>query len=163
LKRNKEYWIEKLHLKPHPEGGFYGESYRSGETIAKSALPGRYGGDRVFSTQIYFMLVAGNFSAFHKVNSDETWHFYDGSSVILHLLVPAEGLVDIRLGVEDGANPQYTIPMGVWFAAEVSDGGDFSLVGCSVAPGFDFDDFELANKETLYSQFPLDIVNRLCR
>jgi len=163
LNRNKEYWIGKLHLNPHPEGGFFGETYRSDEEIEKSALPERYGGNRSFSTQIYFMLVSGNFSAFHKVNSDETWHFYDGSPVLLHCLHPGKGVITTTLGLEDGAEPQFTITRGVWFAAEVADGGDFSLVGCSVAPGFDFNDFQLAEKDILYSQFPLEIVKRLCR
>lgn len=158
----KEYWITKLGLLPHPEGGFFKESYRSTESIPGASLPARYGSDRSFSTQIYFMLVKGNFSAFHKVASDETWHFYNGAPVLLHLL-DQSGHTKIQIGIEDGMEPQITVPAGTWFAAEVAEGGDFSLVGCSVAPGFDFADFEMANKEELYKQFPYEVVNRLCR
>ncbi len=159
----KDYWITKLNLLPHPEGGFYRESYRSTDSIEETALPARYKGPRALGTHIYFMLVKGNFSAFHKVASDETWHFYDGSPVLLHLLDVKKGVVTIELGIEGDSEPQFTVPADTWMAAEVKDEGDFSLVGCSVAPGFDFSDFTMAVRDTLYSEFPLEIVKRLCR
>ena len=159
---SKEYWREKLGLLPHPEGGYFKETYRSVESVPGSSLPARYGGDRVFATQIYFMLVKRNFSAFHRVASDETWHFYDGSPVVLHLL-DHSGAHRIIIGIGEGMEPQFTVPAGTWFAAEVEEGGEFSLVGCSVAPGFDFADFEMAKGEELYRQFPFEVVKRLCR
>lgn len=159
--RSAEYWIKKLNLLPHPEGGFFKESYRSDESIPLNALPNRYTSDRTFSTQIYFMLVKGNHSAFHRIKSDETWHFYDGSPITIWLLSEEGGLREVTLGLDEGSFPQFTISKGVWFAAEVFGGGDFSLVGCSVAPGFDFADFEMAKRESLYEKFPFEIVKRL--
>lgn len=159
--RSAEYWIKKLNLLPHPEGGFFKESYRSDELISSEALPDRYNSARTFSTQIYFMLVKGNHSSFHRLTSDETWHFYDGSAVTIWLLSEEVGLKEVRLGLDENSNPQFTIPKGCWFAAEVFGDGEYSLVGCSVAPGFDFADFEMAKRESLYEKFPFEIVNRL--
>ncbi len=159
----KAHWINILNLLPHPEGGFYRESYRATGSISAEALPARYAGSRAFVTHIYFMLVAGNFSAFHKVASDETWHFYDGSPVILYLLDENEGLKQVELGIDGDSEPQFTVPADTWMAAEVKDGSEFSLVGCSVAPGFDFADFTMAKRDELYRQFPLEIVQKFCR
>lgn len=159
--RSADYWIKKLNLLPHPEGGFFKESYRSDELISSEALPNRYNSARTFSTQIYFMLVKGNHSSFHRIESDETWHFYDGSPVTIWLLSEEGGLMEVRLGLDENSDPQFTVPKGCWFAAEVVGDGDFSLVGCSVAPGFDFADFEMAKRESLYEKFPFEIVKRL--
>lgn len=159
--RSAEYWIKKLNLLPHPEGGFFKESYRSDELISSEALPNRYSSSRTFSTQIYFMLVKGNHSSFHRLTSDETWHFYDGSPVTLWLLSEEGGLREVTLGLDENSDPQFTVPRGSWFASEVVGDGDYSLVGCSVAPGFDFADFEMAKRESLYEKFPFEIVKRL--
>lgn len=150
----KEELINELSLKPHPEGGFFKEIYRSQEVIPQSALSEKYNGDRNCCTAIYFMLTADTFSAFHRINQDEIWHFYQGSVIDLHLISP-EGEHDlIRVGsnILNGEVPQYVVPAGYWFAAKVNEG--FALVGCTVSPGFDFDDFELAKREELADRFP---------
>lgn len=159
----KEYWIEKLGLLPHPEGGFFRETYRAGELIDKNALPERFSGSRNFSTQIYYMLVKGNFSAFHRLKMDEVWHFYYGAAAVLYILDKAAGVGKYLLGTGEGCLPQIVVPAGKWFAAEVLNDGDYTLAGCTTAPGFDFEDFELAKRDELFKQFPFEVVNRLSR
>ena len=160
--------VEKLQLLPHPEGGFYKETYRSTETIAKEALPERFSGDRHFSTAIYFLLPQGVFSAFHRIQSDELWHFYQGSSLHIHVILPNGRYELLQLGshIERGESFQQMVPAGSWFASEpVEDGNAFSFVGCTVAPGFDFADFELAIANELMQSYPSlsSIIQRLCR
>lgn len=148
--------IERLDLKPHPEGGYYRETYRSSDEIPHEALGSVYSGIRNHSTCIYFLLVSGKFSAFHKINQDEIWHFYDGSPVELHTIDTLGNHQKhiIGRGFEKGEAPQLVVPGGVWFASKVVDGGSYSLVGCTVAPGFDFNDFQLAEREDLIQQYP---------
>lgn len=142
-------------LLPHAEGGFYKETYRSGESIARTALPGRFTGYRAFSTAIYFLLQQGQFSAFHRIKSDEAWHFYAGGVLNIYVIHPDGELELIRLGnnITDGEIFQAIVPAGCWFASKPED-GDFSFVGCTVAPGFDFADFELAPAVALSAAFP---------
>ncbi len=166
--KEQNFWIQQLQLKPHPEGGYYREVYRSTEQIAKQALPERYATDHCFSTSIYFLLPADSFSAFHRLKSDEIWHFYLGDSVTLFLLTEDGKLHTRRLGnlVEQGEQLQLVIPHGVWFAAQVSHPQHgYALLGCTVAPGFEFADFELANQQQLLNQFPQHekIIKRLTR
>ena len=151
--RTAEYWINNLNLLPHPEGGYYKESYRSEEEIIGSELPSRFGGNRAISTAIYFLLIKGNFSAFHKIKSDEIWHFYDGDPIAIHVINNMGDLSTKILGlqVDDGQLPQITIPANTWFASKST--GDFSLAGCTVAPGFDFADFEMADREVLINLY----------
>jgi predicted cupin superfamily sugar epimerase len=167
MKYTSKDWIEKLGLIPHPEGGFYKEVYRSDETIAKSALPERYGGDRKFSTSIYYLLRGKDFSAFHKLKSDEIWHFYYGSSLIVHIFDSDGKYEQKNLGVnfEKEEEPQLVILRGSIFAAEVSDKNSFTLIGCTVAPGFDFADFELCKQEELLELYPdySALIKRLTR
>ncbi|MCK5456611.1 MAG: cupin domain-containing protein, partial [Melioribacteraceae bacterium] len=135
-------WISKLNLKPHPEGGFYSEVYRSDEILLSTAIGDRYAGSRTVSTSIYFLLTENQFSAFHKIKSDELWHFYDGAAIKLYL-ISEDGKLEIKkLGININENevPQITIPKNIWFAAEPIDKESFTLVGCTVAPGFDFKD-----------------------
>lgn len=148
-----EYWISALALKEHPEGGLFAESYRAGETIPGEALPSRYGAARSFSTAIYYMLRTGEFSAFHRIQSDEIWHFYFGGP--LDLYVARDGAIDkLRIGNDPshGQRLQCCIPAGTWFAAEPAAGSAFSLLGCTVSPGFDFADFELASYARLSAE-----------
>jgi len=151
--KDSAYWINSLGLLPHPEGGFYKETYRSNEEITNNALPDRFSGNRSFATAIYFLLEEGNFSAFHKIKSDEIWHFYDGSPVLIHTIDNDGTLITYKLGNSpiDGVFPQITIPANTWFASEST--GNFSLVGCTVSPGFDFNDFEMANRKRLVNLF----------
>jgi predicted cupin superfamily sugar epimerase len=162
------YWIGRLGLEEHPEGGYFKEVYRSEESIKKSALPDRYEGDRNFSTCIYFLLTSEKFSAFHRVNSDEGWHYYTGTQpVVLYVLSPEGKLSKIMLGpdFDKGQQFQYVVPANHWFAAAIPGNGNFALVGCTVAPGFDFQDFELAEKEKLTKLFPKhkQIISKMCR
>lgn len=148
--------IQKLDLKEHPEGGFYRETYRSDGAIPASHLPKTINSERNFSTCIYFLLTAEKFSAFHKINQDEIWHFYKGSPITLHTILPNGKLESYKIGsnILKGELPQLVVPAGCWFAAEVNQGGDFALMGCTVSPGFDFEDFQLAQREELSQMFP---------
>ncbi len=152
---------------PHPEGGYYKETYRSEELITHNALPQRFTGDRSFSTAIYFLLEKGNFSGFHKIQSDESWHFYAGQTLHVYVLHNNGNLEIIKLGSDilNGEVFQAVVPAGCWFASEPAPDTDFSFVGCTVAPGFDFADFELAKAADLNKQFPQHeaLINRLCR
>ena len=159
--------IQQLQLLPHPEGGFYKEVYRSKETIAQGALPAAFTGDRSFSTSIYYLLQQGDYSGFHRIKSDELWHFYAGGTLLVHCLSKETGYRILRLGshLSEGDSFQAVVPAGVWFASEPASGTDFALAGCTVSPGFDFNDFEMAKREDLLEEFPQHaaIINRLCR
>jgi predicted cupin superfamily sugar epimerase len=160
--------VERLRLEPHPEGGFFRETYRSSENVPGASLPARFGGERSLSTAIYFLLGPGDFSAFHRILSDETWHYYTGTSpLIVHMLDTTSGYRCIRLGnrPETGEVFQDTVPAGVWFASEPEDPAGYALVGCTVSPGFDFRDFEMANAGGLSASFPdhAELIGRLCR
>ena len=157
--------ISTLELKPHPEGGWFREVFRSSDRFAPSALPERYLGSRSAMTSIYFLLGAGEMSHFHRLRSDEVWHFYDGMPLTLHLLHPDGAYSMVRLGRDPLKGHQFLVPVprGTWMGAEGPPGRKYSLVGCTVAPGFDFADFELARGEELRSLYPdrSDIIQRL--
>lgn len=150
-----EAWIDKLDLLPHPEGGFFKEVYRSSDKIPPRGLPPRYGSERTFSTSIYYLLKSGQFSAFHKIKSDETWHFYSGSPLIIYMLNPLGTCSTEILGnsIENDEKLQLTIPKETWFAAEPQYNDSFSLLGCTVAPGFEFADFEMGKRLELIQKF----------
>ena len=159
--------INFYNLLPHPEGGYYKETYKSDEIINRSALPNRFDGDRVFSTAIFFLLERGDFSAFHRIKSDECWHFYSGGTLLVYI-IEADGQMEIiRLGndIENRELFQYVVPANCWFASIPAPESDFSLAGCTVSPGFDFNDFEMAEANKLIEQFPqhAEIINALCR
>lgn len=148
--------IQQLSLQPHPEGGYFKETYRSAEEIQESCLDTKYIGKRNCSTCIYFMLTSDTFSAFHRINQDEIWHFYQGSSINLYMISPAGELSEVLIGSDilNGEVPQFVVPAGYWFAAKVAEEDSYSLVGCTVSPGFDFRDFELAERDILCNMFP---------
>ena len=149
--------VEKLQLVPHPEGGYYKETYRSEGNIPYEALSAYgFSGGRSFSTAIYFLLTQGNFSAFHRIRQDELWHFYEGDPVHIHCIRPDGTYELIHLGPAALTTcvPQAVVPAGYWFASAVSRGGNYALTGCTVAPGFDFADFELAGQKELIKVFP---------
>lgn len=160
--------VSSYSLLPHPEGGFYKETYRSqmkvDEANAKSL---GFTATKNCSTAIYFLLTANNFSAFHKIKSDELWHFYKGDVLHIHIISPTGDYSIIKLGTdtENGEQMQAIVPANYWFASEVAVGGLFSFVGCTVAPGFDFEDFEMAEKNTFLQQFQhhQSLITRLCR
>jgi len=159
--------IQQYNLQPHPEGGWYKETYRNKETIPSLALPERFGGDRNFSTAIYFLLEQGNFSAFHKIKSDECWHFYAGDTLQVYVLQDDGKLEIIQLGSDilNGELFQYVVPANCWFASRPAPESDFCFVGCTVAPGFDFADFEMAKAEELIALYPqyANVIKELCR
>jgi len=144
-------WIKKLNLLPHPEGGYYKEVYRSEEEIVAELLPGDRSGVRSVSTAIYFLLEGNDFSAFHRIKSDEIWHFYAGNQLIIYAIDEKGLLTEHPLNLEI---PMQIIPKNNWFAAELADKNSYALVGCTVAPGFDFDDFEMGDGGLLQLQFP---------
>lgn len=149
--------IEKYQLAPHPEGGYYRETYRSEEIVEKECLDAGYIGKRNCSTAIYFLLTANMFSAFHKLKQDEIWHFYYGSPVKIHMISEKGEYNTVILGnnYNNNETPQFVIKGNTWFAAEVNAEGCFSFVGCTVSPGFDFADFEIAEREKLIKDFPV--------
>ena len=148
--------IDRLNLQPHPEGGYFKEVYRSSDIIEADALPEAFKTERNYSTSIYFLLTSDNFSAFHKINQEEVWHFYDGSPLLLYTISPSGELTEIKIGrdLENGEVPQYVVPRNYWFAAKSIQQNAFSFVGCTVAPGFDFSDFTLAKQEFLIKKYP---------
>lgn len=160
-------WIDGLQLRRHPEGGWYRETYRSAEILSRAALPPRFSGDRACSTAIYFLLEGEDFSALHRIKQEEVFHFYDGSGLTLHLIEPAGTYAAFKLGrdLAAGELPQAVVPAGWLFGATVNDPRSYSLVGCTVAPGFDFADFSMPSREELRRQFPQhrQIVERLTR
>lgn len=162
-----EKLIEKFEMLPHPEGGYYVRTYQSEGNVSLESLGGGFTGNRPFSTAIYFLLEKGNFSAFHRIKSDECWHFYAGETLLIHVIGPAGKLVTIKLGnkIEKGETFQYVVPAGYWFASEPAPQTSFSFAGCTVAPGFDFEDFELAHSADLVKQYPQhkQLIKRLCR
>src|SRR5262249_26285017 len=105
-------WIDRLHLQPHPEGGYFRETYRSVEVLVKSSLPARFRGDRAFSTAIYFLFRGKEYSAFHRIQQDEVWHFYDGSALTIHVLDEAGHYSVLFLGknLAAGEQPQGVVP-----------------------------------------------------
>tara|TARA_R110000787_G_scaffold29800_1_gene80604 strand:- start:8465 stop:8962 length:498 start_codon:yes stop_codon:yes gene_type:complete len=148
--------IKKLNLKEHPEGGYFSETYRSSEMISNDQLGVAYSGDRNHSTCIYFMLTSEKFSAFHKINQDEIWHYYKGVPLKLHIISKEGNYSYVMIGNNFDINeiPQYVVKGGDWFAAEVLEKNSYTLVGCSVSPGFDFADFVLPKREELITLFP---------
>lgn len=150
------YWIQHLKLSKHPEGGYFREVYRSGGTIPATALPLQYNGERVFSTSIYFLLEGDDFSAFHRIHSDEIWHFYTGSPLTIHCIDQQGNYYQKKLGENPENNEEFQtlIPSGTWFGAVIDKPRSFSLVGCTVAPGFEFNDFELGKRHDLLQRFP---------
>jgi hypothetical protein len=148
--------IRTLDLKPHPEGGYYRETYRCEELIAHSCLPPRFHGDRHYSTAIYYLLLAGAVSRLHRIAADEVWHFYLGGPFTVVELKPDGCSDQVVLGqdVVGGQRLQHVVRAGTWFGAYPNPGTEYSLVGCTVAPGFDFADFEIADRRELLLKYP---------
>jgi len=146
-----------LDLKPLPvEGGLYSETYRSSDTLVPTALPQRYSGERRFGTAIYFLQTPDTFSAVHRLKSDEIYHFYLGDPVEL-LLLREDGtgeIVTLGANIFGGMKQQVVVPHGMWQGSRLRPGGEFALLGTTMAPGFDFADFELARRDSLLAGYP---------
>ena len=162
-----DYLVSEYKMIAHPEGRYYKSTYQSDAFIKKEQLPERFGGDRLFSTAIYFLLEGKQFSAFHRIKSDEVWHFYYGKALDIFVIHHNGELEIIKLGnnPEAGEKFQAVVKAGCWFASTPEDEDGFSFVGCTVAPGFDFADFELADAGELIKAYPQykDLIQRLCR
>ena len=148
--------IERFELTRHPEGGHYRETYRSELVLDRSCLPREYSGDRVAATAILFLLCEGEKSNLHRLRSDEMWHFYLGGPLDLCWVSAAGEAKTVTLGqrLDAGQTVQAAVPAGAWMGACPQPGSGFCLVGCTVSPGFDFEDFEMGNRAELIARFP---------
>ena len=159
--------VKSLDLQRHPEGGFFKETYRSSGTISPSDLPATIETPRNYSTCIYFLLTSDNFSAFHKIHQDEIWHHYKGAKLVLHCISPQGEYrsIDIGSDLNQGQVPQFVVPAGHYFAAEIPHPDSYALSGCTVSPGFDFQDFSMPTRMELTDMFPqhAEIISRLSR
>lgn len=145
--------VSQFDLKPHPEGGYYKESYRCDEIVMRK----QSGTMRNASTAIYYLLSDGAYSSWHRIDADEIWHFYAGGTLVIYTIDGAGKLVTQRLGHaldQEGTVFQAVIPAGRWFAAECADSDGYALVGCTVAPGFEFEAFQMANSADLQASYP---------
>lgn len=149
--------VTKFNLQVHPEGGFYSETYRSDQLTASQ--------DRNLVTCIYFLLTSENVSNFHRIKSDEMWFFHEGSSLTVHTLDPQNGHLQHAVGneIQKGQTPQLVVPKNTIFGSSVTDENSYSFVSCVVAPGFDFNDFELFTRDALLEEYPEEftIIERL--
>jgi predicted cupin superfamily sugar epimerase len=148
--------VQTLGLDPHPEGGFFRETWRSSLTADLKGVGGGPAGIRNFSTAIHYLLADHDVSRLHRLKADEIFHLYAGGPLAIHILTGGEGYRKIILGpeVDRGQVFQAVIPAGCWFGASLVDADSFALVGCTVAPGFDFDDFEMGDRAALLAEFP---------
>ncbi|MCI0682461.1 MAG: cupin domain-containing protein [Gemmataceae bacterium] len=158
--------IRLLHLQPHPkEGGYFRETYRAAESVAAEALPERYGGPRAASTAIYYLLTATTYSALHRLQSDEVFHFYLGGPVTMLQLLPDGAARTVILGpdLRAGQQVQVVVPRGVWQGSLLEPDGEFALLGCTVAPGFEYADYEGGRRDLLLAQYPqaAELIRRL--
>lgn len=156
MRKNATFWIEHFNMTRHIEGGSFAEVYKSDLRLAAKQLPASFNGERHSCTHIYFLLEAGQFSAFHRIQSDELWHFYAGGQLIIYEINEEGNLIEHILGSDPDAGETFftVIKAGHWFASRVAGGTDYALVGCTVSPGFDYADFELAGRQALINQFP---------
>lgn len=138
------------------EGGYFRETYRAEQTIAREYLPSQYSGARAVSTAIYYLLEPGTFSELHRLASDEVFHFYLGDPVEMLQLWPDGSARQVLLGsdIEHGMAPQLVVPQGVWQGTRLRAGGDFALLGCTVSPGFDYADYESGSRAVLSEMYP---------
>lgn len=167
MSHNAEFYIKQLNLEEHPEGGYFRETYRS-DGIFASTGPGRdtsFPENRNYATAIYFLLKGHQFSRFHRIRSDEIWHFYAGTSATIQIIHP-DSLYEAKVlgpNVDQGQAFQVVVPAKSWFGVSVDNPSGFLLAGCTVSPGFDFRDFEMPEAYQLKQAFPehADIIDRL--
>ena len=148
---------KRLKLQPHPaEGGYFVETYRAEHLVPQDALPAGYPGARAVSTAIYYLLTPDSFSAMHRLRGDEIFHFYLGDPVEL-LQIKSNGTGEVFVLGQDivaGMRPQHVVPGGAWQGSRLVAGGKYALLGTTVAPGFDYQDFEVGEREELVAEFP---------
>jgi hypothetical protein len=154
--KSAAYWIEQLHLGRHPEGGYFRKTYTSAAKMGECCLGSDRAAPRPVSTAIYYLLDGTEFSALHRIKSDEIWHHYAGSSLTIHIIDVSGIYREVALGKDpdEGETLQAVVPAGSWFGATVDDHSSYSLVGCTVAPGFDFREFEMGRRGELIHLYP---------
>lgn len=154
--QSPEYWISKLELQAHPEGGYYKRTYHAEEKISDQELSVQFNGHRLLYTSIYFLLQSHDVSHFHRLKSDELWYYHAGSPLTIHVIHENGSYEEVKLGInlENGETPQFLVPKNSIFGSSVMEKNTFSLVGCMVAPGFDFQDFELFAQGDLLALYP---------
>jgi len=169
MSHNASYWIRHLKLSKHIEGGWFSEVYKSELKLSPSQLPENFppGATRHACTHIYFLLEKDQFSALHRIKSDELWHFYAGDSLIIYEIEISGKLVKHILGSDPQKNQQLFsyVKAGSWFGASLSEAGEYALVGCTVSPGFDYSDFEMADRKKILLEYPLheELIRSLTR
>ncbi|MCF4015844.1 cupin domain-containing protein [Clostridium sporogenes] len=153
--KDANYFIEKLDMTAHPEGGYYKESFISAENITDSDLTTTFDDKRILWTSIYFLLRNGEVSNFHRLKSDEMWYYHSGSPLTIYMITPEGELITEQLGldIEKGEKPQVLVPKNYIFGSAMNNKG-YALVGCMVSPGFEFRDFELFERDTLLNLYP---------
>jgi uncharacterized protein len=155
INKNAEYWINSLGLSPHPEGGFYKSTFSSNVTISGVGNI-REDNQRKLFTSIYFLLRSKDISHFHRLKSDELWYYHGGSSLTIHVIDESGEYKEMKLGlnIEEGEVPQVLVSKNTIFGSSLMEEDTFSLVGCMVSPGFDFEDFELFSQNELLELYP---------
>lgn len=165
MEKSSEYWIRSLDLQAHPEGGYFKETYRSPDLIEADALPERYQAERACAAAIYFLLPGDQVSKFHRLQCDELWAYHAGESLTVYLIDLSGELHQMTLGphLDKGEQAQILLPHHVWFGAKVNKKNAYTLLSCFTAPAFDFDDFELAERQSLIACYPehRDIIEML--
>ncbi|HAT4319306.1 TPA: cupin domain-containing protein [Clostridium perfringens] len=164
MNHSAEYFIKSLNMTAHPEGGYFKESFVSPSKLAPNTL--HINEERLLWTSIYFLLRTGEVSNFHRLKSDEMWYFHAGESLTIYMISPSGELIEKQLGlnIEKGETPQVLVPKDYIFGSAMNNEG-FSLVGCMVAPGFDFKYFELFEREDLLEKYPKykEVIEKLTR
>ena len=159
INQNADYWIKKLDLQPHPEGGYYKEMFRSRNEIYRESEI------RKACTSIYYLIADNDYSAFHRLKSDELWYFHKGEPIFIHVINPQGVYQCIELSDSDSGNLQAVIPPDSWFAAELPGGTGFALTSCAVAPGFEFLEFEMGDDQLMINEFHehRELLMKFCR
>ena len=154
--QDPQYYISKLGLEPHPEGGYFKRTFESQEQITDQELTVDFEGKRMLYTSIYFLLTSNDVSHFHRLQSDELWYYHAGSPLSVHMIDENGEYKEYKLGLdlENGEVPQVLVPKNTIFGSSVKDRETFSLVGCMVSPGFEYQDFELFTQEELLLKYP---------
>lgn len=151
-----QYYVSKLGLTPHREGGYYKETFQSTELISDQELSVQFEGERKIYTSIYFLLTSNDISHFHRLKSDELWYFHTGSPLTIHIIDEDGNYKEVKLGLnlDDGEVPQILVPKNSIFGSSVTEEDTYSLVGCMVSPGFEYKDFQLFTQRELLEKYP---------
>lgn len=161
INNTSAHWIKHLEMSPHPEGGYFKEIFRSKNRIIRSTEDI----ERDACTSIYYLLESSDFSGFHRLKSDELWYFHKGSPLFIHIIKENGSYERIELSDSGSGHLQAVVESGCWFAAEIPSKSGFTLVSCAVAPGFDFTEFEMAERLSLLKKYPehTQIINKWCK